>query len=72
MAAAPMFFGLFDQTRPLENTPNGDELSAVCQSTVEFSDATLSNNYHLVDLIFPKWNRVADWLREAERFSTAA
>jgi hypothetical protein len=22
--------------------------------------------------IFPRWNRVADWLREAERFSTAA
>jgi hypothetical protein len=26
----------------------------------------------LVDLICSRWNRVADWLREAERFSTAA
>jgi hypothetical protein len=26
----------------------------------------------LVAQIFPRWNRVADWLREAERFSTAA
>ena len=27
---------------------------------------------NLVAQIFPRWNRVADWLREAERFSTAA
>ncbi len=26
----------------------------------------------LVAKIFPRWNRVADWLREAERFSTTA
>ena len=26
----------------------------------------------MVAQIFPRWNRVADWLREAERFSTAA
>jgi hypothetical protein len=22
--------------------------------------------------IFPRWNRIADWLKEAERFSAAA
>jgi hypothetical protein len=26
----------------------------------------------MVAQIFPRWNRVADWLREAERFSMAA
>jgi len=26
----------------------------------------------MVAQILPRWNRVADWLREAERFSTAA
>ena len=26
----------------------------------------------MVAQIFPRWNRVAAWLREAERFSTAA
>ena len=33
------------------------------------------NDLELVAQIFPRWNRVADvadWLREAERFSTAA
>ena len=30
------------------------------------------NNLEMVAQIFPRWNRVADWLREAERFSTAA
>jgi hypothetical protein len=29
-------------------------------------------NERMVAQIFPRWNRVADWLREAERFSTAA
>jgi len=27
---------------------------------------------NLVDQIFPRWNRVASWLRDAERFSIAA
>ena len=31
-----------------------------------------ARNEGVVDQIFPRWNRVADWLREAERFSTAA
>ena len=31
-----------------------------------------TGNERMVDQIFPRWNRVADWLREAERFSTAA
>jgi hypothetical protein len=31
-----------------------------------------AGNEGLVDLIFPRWNRVADWLEEAERLSTAA
>ena len=30
------------------------------------------SNLELVAQIFLRWNRVADWLREAERFSTAA
>jgi hypothetical protein len=30
------------------------------------------NDLELVAQIFPRWNRVADWLRDAERFSMAA
>ena len=30
------------------------------------------NDLELVTQIFPRWNQVADWLREAERFSMAA
>jgi hypothetical protein len=30
------------------------------------------NDLEMVAQICPRWNRVADWLREAERFSTAA
>jgi hypothetical protein len=31
-----------------------------------------ASNENLVAQIFPRWNRMADWLREAERFSMAA
>jgi hypothetical protein len=34
--------------------------------------ATEAEKEGLVDQIFTRWNRVADWLREAERFATAA
>ena len=30
------------------------------------------NNLEMVAQICPRWNRVADWLRETEHFSTAA
>jgi len=30
------------------------------------------NDLEMVAQICPRWNRVAEWLREAERFSTAA
>jgi hypothetical protein len=30
------------------------------------------NDLEMVAQICPRWNRVADWLKEAERFSTAA
>jgi hypothetical protein len=30
------------------------------------------NNLEMVDQIFPRWNRVANWLREAEGYAAAA
>jgi len=30
------------------------------------------NNLEMVAQIFPRWNRVADWLREAEGYAAAA
>jgi hypothetical protein len=30
------------------------------------------NNLEMVAQIFPRWNRMADWLTEAERYLVAA
>ena len=51
---------------------NGFVRTAVTAPAFSYLRPIEAGNEGLVAQIFPRWNRVADWLREAERYSTAA
>ena len=51
---------------------NAFDRTVVTSSLFEYLRPLDGSRENLVVQIFPRWNRVADWLREAERFSTAA
>jgi hypothetical protein len=46
--------------------------TVVTSSLFEYLRPLDGSNENLVAQIFPRWNRVADWLREAEGYSQAA
>jgi hypothetical protein len=70
------FRGTHRFRRPLHNgrTSAGTRHSyrgSISEVGRRFKSCRISD-LEMVAQIFPRWNRVADWLKEAERFSTAA